>query len=612
LILNRVKFLFIRLQRSSSQELWHRCSELFLTHYLRLQSMSIFGAHLPDIDIVKSIYTPVILGGKDEGAIKLLLQGAVCFNQETQSINRFEEKWRDIFYPDVIYCSDDPDIRSVWEKGRLQNLSLLLQVVEKAGGKAGKIQEIDFVRSGLLQWLKGNPFGYGPHYISVMECGLRMPLFLRALLVVDSWSPEEAQQIVQAIYQHGWFIRKRLSLYSSLGNHTIAECVGLVFAGFLFLEKKEGAEWLKKGIELLEQECSHQILPDGGPAEQSFSYHRLVLDLYWLAIDFLEKNALHNCTELKRRVILGEAFLSVMQKTHEPALQIGDSDDGHAVGPGLYPAIRDNVTGVIDDRPVTTFPDAGYTVMRTLKGVRLVIDHGQLGMAPLYNHGHADALSVLLSIRDVEFLVDPGTYQYNGDQQLRRYFKGTRAHNTVAIDGCDQAEQLTSFVWGKPYTLKWAGVQNNDNQEYLVASHNGYCRLCDPVTHVRKFLWLDDEAFLIEDSFEGGGKHTFELNFHLHPDVVVETTQKGFLLQNGAQSLGIALVDEQFEVVQGAEDPLCGWYSPSYGVVEKTTTLQFRQEGNAADVRFRTLLHIGGEVSEKLIEQVIHTCDIQF
>jgi uncharacterized heparinase superfamily protein len=232
-------------------------------------------------------------------------------------------------------------------------------------------------------------------------------------------------------------------------------------------------------------------------------------------------------------------------------------------------------------------------------------------MAPLYNHGHADALSVLLSIDDKDFLVDPGTYQYNGDQQLRRYFKGTRSHNTVTIDEFDQAEQLTSFVWGKPYTVKWSCKRNNSNQQYIVANHNGYCRLSAPVTHVRELLWVDEETFLIVDTFEGSGKHTFELNFHLHPDVAIETTDNGILLQSSGQSLGITLIGEKFTVVKGMEYPLCGWYSPSYGVLEKTNTLQLRREGDASDVHFRTLLHVGGDVSDKVIEQVIQSCDIQ-
>ena len=60
-------------------------------------------------------------------------------------------------------------------------------------------------------------------------------------------------------------------------------------------------------------------------------------------------------------------------------------------------------------------------------------------MAPLYNHGHADALSVTLSLGETPFLIDPGTYRYNGVPDWRRYFKGTRAHNTICIDEQDQA-----------------------------------------------------------------------------------------------------------------------------------------------------------------------------
>jgi hypothetical protein len=345
--------------------------------------------------------------------------------------------------------------------------------------------------------------------------------------------------------------------------------------------------------------------------EQSFTYHRFVLDLYWLAIEFLEMNGKHDCAEMKERVASGERFLSAMQYGQEPQLRIGDSDDGHAIGPGLSPAIRQDYQKKVSFVPVTTLPDSGYTVMRTRKGGRLVMDHGPLGMAPLYNHGHADALSVQLSVGEMDFLIDPGTYQYNGDQTLRRYFKGTRAHNTVTIDGCDQAEQLTSFIWGEPYTVEWSRGRDKNGKEYLVASHKGYCRLRDSVTHNRKLVWVEEECFLLEDFFEGSGEHIFELNFHLHPDVAVEKTPRGVLLQNGGRMVGLACLGEQVSVIQGAEEPLCGWYSPSYGVLQKTITLQVKKAGKPSDTRFRTLLHLGDEVSEKVLEQVLRTCDIQ-
>ena len=83
---------------------------------------------------------------------------------------------------------------------------------------------------------------------------------------------------------------------------------------------------------------------------------------------------------------------------------------------------------------VNVFKDSGYTIIKIINNFTFTFDHGPLGMAPLYNHGHADALSITLSKDDRPILIDPGTYRYNGVPEWRRYFKGTRAHNTVTID----------------------------------------------------------------------------------------------------------------------------------------------------------------------------------
>ena len=65
---------------------------------------------------------------------------------------------------------------------------------------------------------------------------------------------------------------------------------------------------------------------------------------------------------------------------------------------------------------------------------------GSFGLDPLYAHAHADALSFNLSYGGRQFLVDPGTYCYDWSE-WRRYFRSTAAHNTVRIDGLDQAVQ---------------------------------------------------------------------------------------------------------------------------------------------------------------------------
>ena len=121
-----------------------------------------------------------------------------------------------------------------------------------------------------------------------------------------------------------------------------------------FLEiQLEGRQWLAKGYELLKKELNHQILKDGGPAEQSLNYHRFVLDLYWLAIDFLKKNNLHDCDEFEERLIKAEHFIAAFKDARGRLPSIGDSDDGHAIAPGICPC-RTHLNN--KKRKIQTFP----------------------------------------------------------------------------------------------------------------------------------------------------------------------------------------------------------------------------------------------------------------
>jgi hypothetical protein len=385
-----------------------------------------------------------------------------------------------------------------------------------------------------------------------------------------------------------------LALYSSLGNHTISECIGLVFGGAIFQKISEGQKWITKACCLLDQELYHQILDDGGPAEQSLHYHRFVLDLFWLAISFLESNNLKNCSEWKNRLSKGEKFLNSFLYNGEQTPSIGDSDDGYAVASGLHPARR-SLDSVGKSAPISgleyeTFPDSGYTIIKNREGLFLTFDHGPLGMAPLYNHGHADALSITLYKNNKPFFIDSGTYRYNGVPEYRAYFKSTRAHNTVCIDNTDQARQLTGFVWDKPYqaVLEFAG--DKGSFLYFKARHDGYSRLKHPVIHTRELYFSRENIIIISDSFTGSGLHEFELNFHLDPNVILNF-ENGWIKQTiGQEKLFLYDHEHSIDTIRGEKKPLLGWHSPSYGILEKTTTLQKKKSGETGQIRFTSLI----------------------
>jgi hypothetical protein len=222
-------------------------------------------------------------------------------------------------------------------------------------------------------------------------------------------------------------------------------------------------------------------------------------------------------------------------------------------------------------------------------------------MPPLYNHGHADALSITLSLNGMPIIVDPGTYRYNGEPDFRRYFKGTRAHNTVTVDGEDQAVQETGFIWSRPYRACLTEAKMVEGAFILDACHDGYKRLGSPLVHRRRMLVSDRGIYLIRDSFAGSGSHDFELNFHLHPTMRVENGNNGWVIsKDEGMQVHIASHDP-LQFASGWRNPILGWYSSAYGVLEESGVLRGVKRGEAGEICFLTVIRWGadGEAADR-------------
>ena len=192
--------------------------------------------------------------------------------------------WPRRFFGTIPYRTGNPygDIRVVWEPSRLQHLVELALVADAVADERAD-KAVWLLERQFLSWCEDNPPWCGIHYISAMECGLRIIAVAYALDRTRHRLNDSAAVwggYAQMVESHASLIENRLSLHSSTGNHTIAESVGLVYAGLLFPEFKGAARWLETGLSILENEAAHQILPDGGGVEQAFWYHLFVLDLY--------------------------------------------------------------------------------------------------------------------------------------------------------------------------------------------------------------------------------------------------------------------------------------------------------------------------------------------
>jgi hypothetical protein len=126
-------------------------------------------------------------------------------------------------------------------------------------------------------------------------------------------------------------------------------------------------------------------------------------------------------------------------------------------------------------------------------------------------HSHADALSIVARAGDEEILIDPGTYTYVGDARQRDRFRGTAAHNTIRIDGLDQATAAGPFRWKNHPQVSVRSWETNAQRDLLDAE----CHFAG-FTHRRRVEFQKPDLVVIIDDIEGPpGEHDVEQFWHL-------------------------------------------------------------------------------------------------
>jgi hypothetical protein len=139
-----------------------------------------------------------------------------------------------------------------------------------------------------------------------------------------------------------------------------------------------------------------------------------------------------------------------------------------------------------------------------------------------------------LSLGGRPWLLDPGTFCYISADNEREWFRGTGAHNTLRIDGQDQAVPEGPFAWSSIPKVRAEQWVMGATFSLFSGSHTGYCRLPDPVVHRRLVFHLHDGFWLVRDLAEAKDFlhqdfHDLDLFWHFAPDLTVSPSGKTFI-----------------------------------------------------------------------------------
>jgi hypothetical protein len=459
------------------------------------------------------------------------------------------------------------DHKIIWELNRHQHLVTL--------AKAWRLTEKQLYAKELLDqwnsWHKSNPYPLGINWASALEVAFRSLswLWVRDLLAGCPELPSEFEkELLLSLQGHGRYIERYLSTYFSPNTHLLGEAVALLFLGILCPQIPYAQRWQDKGWTILLNESRRQVRADGVYFEQALYYHVYALDFFLHARRLAGQTGLSIPEEFDTAVQRMLAVVDALSEIGSPE-GFGDDDGGRlfnprrnrlehltdplALGSILYPEkyaaatlteeaiwlFGKKATDTLESPPLPktsesrAFEAGGIYLINDAApcAQQMMIDAGPQGTGRS-GHGHADALSVRLSIDERRFLVDPGTFCYVGGQ--RDLFRGTAAHNTLRIDGLDQAVPEGPFAWSNIPNVKAEKWVTGSTFDLFVGSHDGYQRLSSPVLHRRCVFHAKAGLWFICDLAEGRDKHLLESFWHFAPDLRVGQKQGAFLVGSAA------------------------------------------------------------------------------
>jgi heparinase II/III-like protein len=216
------------------------------------------------------------------------------------------------------------------------------------------------------------------------------------------------------------------------------------------------------------------------------------------------------------------------------------------------------------------FPHGGYYILRHAPEPVVIFDCGPLGYLSLAAHGHADCLSLCLSVKGEWLLVDPGTYVYHEEQEWRRWFRGTAAHNTLTIEGLDQSEQTGHTMWGRRANGSLRAFFCDEHLAWVEGDHDGYRHLKPPRTHHRAVA-LGQPGYLLVIDRVIGGPCDVSINWQFAPSLRVTRADRQLLVIERSCDPDVThryqaqlLFDADVTIHYGEDEPLGGWVSPTF------------------------------------------------
>jgi uncharacterized heparinase superfamily protein len=557
---------------------------------------------------------PGVSGLRDRVKLGCRLEAAWARTQNLAR-GRFVLLDQEIVFSDRVDWSV-PDLPSEWRRA-LQGGDYLLDV-GLAGLEEPEPDGLPYTvfRGIVRDWMAHNHPGRGAGWLPYPLSRRIVNWIYATQLLAPALAADEpfAVRLRGSLFRQVHFLERNIER-DRADNHLIANGRALLAAGWYF-DGEAALRWRGLGRDILWSELRNQILEDGGHCERSPMRHALVLADYLEALSIMYaageevppwvEKKVRTMAGFLQRLLLPDGELPRMHDAVATAvppprelLQVAAAHFREAAlkppGDGpleVWPYILVGDDGarryaglgrVADPRTSRALRRTGYYVLAGPEGDEMVVDAQGIAAPQLGAHTHCNIFGYELAVGGRRVIVDSGTAGYEPGV-WRDYFRSTRAHNTVAVDGAEQSE-----LWGDFNVASYAEVGPvrwlvREGLVYFEATHDGFTRLAPGLLHTRRIFFLPGRFWCICDEVRGSGVRTVESFLHFHPEVRIDVAcneRAAFQAHWPGGTMRIVPFEaESVELTSGSYDGVPrAWYAPGFGPARPTSLLMLRKEG---------------------------------
>jgi len=386
-------------------------------------------------------------------------------------------------------------------------------------------------------------------------------------------------------------------------NHGFNEGAALLLLADNFPHMAGATEWRAIALARLKEMLANTIDADGVEVENSPFYQVYVLGLVYqigqwaaryeptLAVPY--EQAAAKMLTYTADITQPNGYLPMLgatATTYMPAQDPNVYGPMAEANPEFQFAFTRGAKGTPPPDGTVLFPVSGQLIMRSPLGTvsnlpnqtYVTFNSGTYRTS----HSDLDAMGMTLYSNGSTLLPTSGLYTYTEEPWLE-YFHGTRSHNTVVVDGKDQAQgSAVAGSHGSANGSTWA---------------SGVSGLYAGVTHHRTIVVLRQGLTLVFDDLASSTSHTYAQTWHLAPGSQVRTSGGDTYVTttSGTPTLTIRQGEPagmSVQSVSGATNPIQGWYSNGYGFKQPGWALEDKRSGTNA--LFATLLAAGPYAAE--------------